>query len=147
MDRTEIAAMNASMTERVLGMPAAPVPDKGYALRVLRTRGRRSGEPRTSPLGVIGHEGAEYVVSPNGTRDWVRNLRGGAECALVANGETSERRAVAPAPEEAAGAVVTYLRALDQPFALQAFPVSADASPEEVAAHLDTIAVFRLDPA
>lgn len=147
MDRTEIAAMNASMTERVLGMPATPVPDEGYALRVLRSRGRRSGEPRSTPLGVIGYGGADYLVSPTGSRDWVRNLRGTAECTLLAGGETDDRRAVTPDPAEAAGVVVTYLRALDQPWARQGFPVSADSSVEEIIGHLDTIAVFRLDPA
>lgn len=147
MDRTEIAAMNASMTERVLGMPATPVPDKGYALRVLRTRGRRSGEPRSTPLGVIGHEGGEYLVSPTGARDWVRNLRATAGCALLASDRTDERRAVTPGPAEAAGVVLAYLQALDQPWARQGFPVSADSSVEDVTAHLDTIAVFRLDPA
>ncbi|ALE74445.1 MULTISPECIES: nitroreductase/quinone reductase family protein [unclassified Pseudonocardia] len=145
MERTEIAAMNAAMTGRVLTMPAAPVPDGGYALRVLRTRGRRSGEPRDTPVGVVGHGGAEYVVAPVAARDWVRNLRATPGCTLLASDGGSERRAVEPGPGEAAAAVVTYLRAIDQPQALRAFPVPADASADDVAAHLGTIAVFRLD--
>ena len=145
MDRTEIAAMNATMTERVLGMPGTPVPDGGYALRVLRTRGRRSGAPRSTPVGVVGRDGGEYVVSPVGTRDWVRNLRADPECTLCSGEGSSERRAVEPGAAEAGAVVVTYLRALDQPWALQAFPVPAGASADDVAVHLDTIAVFRLD--
>ncbi|MEJ8279094.1 nitroreductase family deazaflavin-dependent oxidoreductase [Pseudonocardia spirodelae] len=147
MDRTEIAAMNTSMTGRVLAMPPAPVVDGGYALRVLRTRGRRSGEDRDTPIGLVGHDGAQYVVSPVGDRDWVRNLRAAPGCAVRSSAGDEPRRAVEPGRDEAAAAVVGYLRALDVPWALQAFPVPADAGPEQVAEHLDTIAVFRLDPA
>lgn len=147
MDRTEIAATNASMTARVLQMPATPVPDGGYALRVLRTRGRRSGEPRDTPIGVVGHGGAGYLVSPTGGRDWVRNLRATPECAIRSATGDEPHRAVEPGRAEAAAAVVGYLRALDVPWALSAFPVPAGATEEQVAEHLDTIAVFRLDPA
>ncbi|WP_224391805.1 nitroreductase family deazaflavin-dependent oxidoreductase [Pseudonocardia sp. ICBG1293] len=147
MDHAEIAATNASMTARVLQMPATPVPDGGYALRVLRTRGRRSGEPRDTPIGVVGHGGAEYLVSPTGGRDWVRNLRAAPACTVRSAGGDAPRRAVEPGRAEAAAVVVGYLRALDVPWALAAFPVPADASAEQVATHLDTIAVFRLNPA
>ncbi|WP_224403166.1 nitroreductase family deazaflavin-dependent oxidoreductase [Pseudonocardia sp. ICBG1034] len=147
MDRTEIAATNASMTARVLQMPPTPVPDGGYALRVLRTRGRRSGEPRDTPIGVVGHGGAGYLVSPTGGRDWVRNLRATPECAIRSGTGDEPHRAVEPGRAEAAAVVVGYLRALDVPWALSAFPVPADATEEQVAEHLDTIAVFRLDPA
>lgn len=146
MERSEIVRANASMTTRVLGMPAAPVPDGGYALRVLRTRGRHSGADRDTPIGVIGHDGAHYLVSPDDTRDWVRNLDADPRCTLLAAGLASPGTAVRPAPEMAATAVRTYLQALDMPWARQAFPVGPDTATDEVAAHMPPISVFRIDP-
>lgn len=147
MDRTEIARTNAAMTERVLGMPAAPVPDGGYALRVLRARGRRSGTPRDTPIGVVSHGGALHLVSPDDTRDWVRNLHADPHCTLLAADHESAHTAVEPEPGDAAAVTLAYLRALDVPWAARAFPVTADDSPGAVVAHVPPITVFRLDPA
>ncbi|MER7434779.1 hypothetical protein ABT341_08650 [Pseudonocardia alni] len=69
------------------------------------------------------------------------------ECAIRSVTGDEPHRAVEPGRAEAAGAVVGYLRALDVPWALSAFPVPADATEEQVAEYLDAIAVFRLDPA
>ena len=147
MERSEIVRANASMTTRVLGMPAAPVPDGGYALRVLRTRGRHSGADRDTPIGVVGHDGAHYLVSPEDTRDWVRNLDADPRCTLLAADAASAGTAVRPDPDAAAAAVRTYLRALDMPWARQAFPVGPDSATAEVRAHMPPISVFRIDPA
>ncbi len=43
--------------------------------RVLRVRGRSSGEWRTTPVNVLSLDGVRYLVSPRGTTQWVRNLR------------------------------------------------------------------------
>ena len=37
--------------------------------------GRTSGEPRSTPVNPLEHEGATYLVAPRGTTQWVRNLR------------------------------------------------------------------------
>jgi hypothetical protein len=65
---------------------------------------------------------------------------------LLAGEENHVRRAVPIGGDDAAAAVATYLAAMDAPWAAQAFPVRQDAGREEIAAHLDAIAVFRLDP-
>lgn len=43
--------------------------------RVLETRGRQSGEPRRTPVNLLTAEGHEYLVSPRGNAQWVRNVR------------------------------------------------------------------------
>jgi deazaflavin-dependent oxidoreductase (nitroreductase family) len=43
--------------------------------RVLETRGRKSGEPRRTPVNLLTVEGHEYLVSPRGNGQWVRNVR------------------------------------------------------------------------
>ena len=134
------------MAERILGSPAAPIEEGGYALRVVRTRGRSSGEVRGRPLGVVRWDGHLYLVSPRAGRDWVRNLHADPWCETAAGDERTEHHATAPGPGEAAAAVATYLRSVDAPWALRAFPVTADASEAAIAEHLQTMAVLRLDP-
>jgi deazaflavin-dependent oxidoreductase (nitroreductase family) len=43
--------------------------------RVLETRGRKSGQPRRTPVNLLRLDGAEYLVAPRGVTDWVRNAR------------------------------------------------------------------------
>ncbi len=43
--------------------------------RRLTVRGRKSGEPRTTPVNPIKIDGVTYLVAPRGTTQWVRNLR------------------------------------------------------------------------
>ena len=43
--------------------------------RTLTVRGRKSGEPRTTPVNPLEFEGDTYLVAPRGTTQWVRNLR------------------------------------------------------------------------
>ena len=46
-----------------------------WGSRVLYVRGRQSGEWRTTPVNLLTHEGAQYLVAPRGETQWVRNLR------------------------------------------------------------------------
>jgi deazaflavin-dependent oxidoreductase (nitroreductase family) len=43
--------------------------------RVLETRGRKSGEPRRTPVNLLTVDGHDYLVSPRGNGQWVRNVR------------------------------------------------------------------------
>jgi hypothetical protein len=43
--------------------------------RVLRVRGRSSGQWRSTPVNVLTLDGTRYLISPRGTTQWVRNLR------------------------------------------------------------------------
>ena len=43
--------------------------------RVLRVRGRKSGEWRSNPVNLLVVDGQRYLVAPRGTTQWVRNLR------------------------------------------------------------------------
>ena len=46
-----------------------------WGSRVLRLRGRSSGEYRTTPVNVLSVGGEHYLVAPRGETQWVRNLR------------------------------------------------------------------------
>jgi deazaflavin-dependent oxidoreductase (nitroreductase family) len=46
-----------------------------WGSRELRVRGRTSGEWRTTPVNLLAFEGKQYLVSPRGETQWVRNIR------------------------------------------------------------------------
>ncbi|MDP9228193.1 MAG: nitroreductase family deazaflavin-dependent oxidoreductase [Actinomycetota bacterium] len=43
--------------------------------RKLTVRGRKSGEPRTTPVNPLDLDGETFLVAPRGTTQWVKNLR------------------------------------------------------------------------
>jgi len=47
----------------------------GATILVLTTTGRKSGEPRTTPIAIIEHDGRRWIWAPWGDVHWVRNLR------------------------------------------------------------------------
>ncbi len=139
--------MNAEMTAKLIDAPAEAPPDGGYALRVVETRGRRSGAPRRVPLAVVAHDGGQYLVSPVRDRDWVENLLATPDCTLLSGGLREERHAEPAGGEEAAAVVAAYLAAMSVPWAVRAFPVPQDATPGQILEHLPGMAVFRLSTA
>jgi deazaflavin-dependent oxidoreductase (nitroreductase family) len=46
-----------------------------WGSRVLEVRGRKSGEWRQTPVNLLQFSGADYLVSPRGHTQWVRNMR------------------------------------------------------------------------
>ncbi len=137
--------MNAEMTAKLIDAPGEAPPEGGYALRVVETRGRSTGEPRRVPLAVVAWDGGRYLVSPVRDRDWVANLLDAPECALLAAGERQDCRAETVDGDEAAQVVATYLAAMSVPWAVKAFPVPQDASLARILEELPRMAVFRLD--
>jgi deazaflavin-dependent oxidoreductase (nitroreductase family) len=43
--------------------------------RVLEVKGRKTGQPRRTPVNLLKIESQEYLVSPRGEGQWVRNVR------------------------------------------------------------------------
>jgi deazaflavin-dependent oxidoreductase (nitroreductase family) len=50
---------------------------------LITIRGRKSGEPRTTPIALIEIEGRRWISSPFGDVNWVRNLRASGEATLT----------------------------------------------------------------
>lgn len=61
---------------------------------VLTTKGRRTGLPRQVPVSPMTIDGVEYLVSPYGRVDWVRNARATPEVSLTRGGKTRSVRLV-----------------------------------------------------
>jgi deazaflavin-dependent oxidoreductase (nitroreductase family) len=54
-----------------------------WGSRVLEVRGRKSGEPRRTPVNMLTFDGTTYLVAPRGNTQWVRNLRVAGEGDLL----------------------------------------------------------------
>jgi deazaflavin-dependent oxidoreductase (nitroreductase family) len=143
----DLRAMNQDMVSRLLAEPAKPYTESGYTLRVLQTRGRRTGNPRRTPIAVVQLRNRRYLVSPDRNRDWVRNLINDPHCTILTADETDSCLAVQVGAPEAAPVVSAYLLSMNVPWAIRAFPVPQDASLADITADLVTMAVFRLDHA
>ena len=112
--------------------------------RVLRVRGRTSGEWRSVPVNLLTFEGQRYLVAPRGETQWVKNIRkaGGGELQLGRKTEPIQ---------------VTELSNEDKPELLRAYlkrwkaetgvffdGVSADSSEEDVRRIAPKHPVFRI---
>jgi deazaflavin-dependent oxidoreductase (nitroreductase family) len=70
-----------------------------WGSRVLRVKGRRSGEWRSTPVNLLTYEGHRYLVAPRGETQWVRNLRAAGTGELVL-GRRAQAFQAAEIPDE-----------------------------------------------
>lgn len=57
---------------------------------LITVRGRKSGEPRTTPVALVQLDGRRWVIGTFGEVNWVRNLRAAGEATLTV-GKREER--------------------------------------------------------
>ncbi|MGH2795909.1 MAG: nitroreductase family deazaflavin-dependent oxidoreductase [Actinomycetota bacterium] len=97
-------AFNA-VASKAIGLGLAPP-----ASYILETRGRRSGELRSTPVSIVRHDGARWLVAPYGIVGWVHNARAAGRVTLR-RGRNSEEHGIREAsPSEAAPVLRKYLR-------------------------------------
>jgi len=124
-----------------------PYQDRRPVARVIDVVGRRSGLPRPFGVNVTAIGGHLYLCSSTRARDWVRNLVAAGRCRVerdAADGGDTECRAVMVEGREAAVALAVYLPQAG--YRDPQLPFEPDASVEEIARHVHTTAVLRLDP-
>ena len=113
-------------------------------LRVVRIRGRRSGDVHQVPLAVITIGGRQFLASPMASRPWARNLVGDPFCEVV-SAYGMEQVVARPAdPDQAIAVLRLYLGLLG--WAAEQFPFNARDSDVTITERLPEVAVFRLDP-
>lgn len=81
-----------------------------WGSRVLEVRGRKSGEWRQTPVNLLEHEGAEYLVAPRGQTQWVKNLRVSGEGRLRVGRRTKSFRAIELSEQESPRVLRAYLK-------------------------------------
>jgi len=117
-----------------------------WGSRVLRVRGRKTGEVRTTPVNLLTYDGARYLVAPRGETQWVRNLR-----ASDGEGELALGRRIEPfhgvelSEEEKPDVLRAYLKRWKAETGVFFDGVNADSPDAEVARIAPRHPVFRID--
>jgi deazaflavin-dependent oxidoreductase (nitroreductase family) len=117
-----------------------------WGSRVLRVKGRKSGEWRSVPVNLLTLEGTRYLVSPRGETQWVRNLRAAGTGELVLGRKTERFEAVEVEDEEKPGILRAYLKRWKMEVGVFFDGVSADSSDTELRRIAPKHPVFRIQP-
>ena len=78
--------------------------------RVLEVPGRKSGEPRRTPVNLLSLDAQRYLVAPRGHTQWVRNLRASGSGRLLVGRRAEEFSAVEVGDEEKPAILRAYLK-------------------------------------
>jgi deazaflavin-dependent oxidoreductase (nitroreductase family) len=138
-----------AVTWIIKGLLRAGIPMGPMAL--LTVRGRKSGEPRTTPVDLFERAGRSFLVSTHRqeSSNWVRNLRAAGEGALT-RGRSRRAITVVELPPDVAGQVLKEVLGprLASPvggFILRrTFPVPPDAPLEDFISAARSHPVFEL---
>ena len=115
-------------------------------MHLITVRGRKSGEPRTTPVSPLTVDGQRYIVGGYAQGDWVKNARVAGE-AMLSRGRKQEHIRLVELPENDR---VPVLRAFPRevPHGVSMFVktgVVPDATPNGFAAAAPRVAVFRIE--
>jgi deazaflavin-dependent oxidoreductase (nitroreductase family) len=114
----------------------------GVPMYLLTVRGRKSGQPRTTPVSVAELEGQHYVFAPYGAVNWVRNLRAAGEAVITRGRRTEAIRAQELPVAEAVGVLKRFAQLGG---GVRLFlGLKADASAEEIERVARSHPVFRV---
>jgi deazaflavin-dependent oxidoreductase (nitroreductase family) len=105
-----------------------------WGSRVLEVRGRRSGEPRRTPVNLLTVDGRSYLVAPRGTTQWVRNLRVAGEGRLLLGRRSQPFTSEEVADADKAAVLRPYLQRWKAEVGVFFDGVDASASDEELVA-------------
>jgi deazaflavin-dependent oxidoreductase (nitroreductase family) len=123
-----------------LGVPTGPA-------MVLTVPGRKSGQPRSTPMTPFDHEGGLYTVAGYPGADWAANARAAGLGTLTTGRRSRRVRIVTLSPDESRPVLRAF--AIKVPvgvgFAKRSGLV-VDGTPDEFEALAGRLAVFRFDP-
>jgi len=104
-----------------------------WGSRILEVRGRQSGQPRRTPVNLCEFDGRQYLVSPRGEGQWVRNVRAdNGRLTLLLGRSRDDRIADELTDAEKTPILRAYLRRWKMEVGVFFDGVSADSSDEEI---------------
>jgi deazaflavin-dependent oxidoreductase (nitroreductase family) len=117
-----------------------------WGSRVLRVRGRTSGEWRETPVNLLTYDGNRYLVAPRGVTHWVKNLRvaGNGELRVGRRVETFRARELSD--DEKPEVLRAYLRRWKAEVGVFFGGVGATSSDEELRRIAPNHPVFVIEP-
>ncbi len=117
----------------VRGLTSAGVSLRGS--RVLEVRGRKSGQPQRIPVNLLTLDGRDYLVSPRGETQWVRNVRAAdGELDLLVGRRRQHWRARELSDDDRVSILRAYLRRWKSEVGVFFEGVGPESSDEEIRA-------------
>lgn len=116
-----------------------------WGSRVLRVRGRKSGEWRSSPVNLLTYAGDQYLVAPRGQTHWVRNIREAGRGELLLGRQVQSFRAVEISDEQKVPILRDYLKRWSFEVGIFFGGVSARSSDAELRRIAPDHPVFRVE--
>jgi deazaflavin-dependent oxidoreductase (nitroreductase family) len=118
-----------------------------WGSRVLEVPGRKTGEPRHTPVNLLTIDGGEYLVSPRGNGQWVRNVRANAgRLDLLVGRRRTHWTATELADDDKTDVLRAYLRRWKAEVGVFFDGVGPDSSDDELRAIAPKHPVFSLAP-
>ena len=117
-----------------------------WGSRILRVRGRSSGEWRSQPVNLLTFEGKRYLVAPRGLTQWVRNIRVSDEGELLLGSKAERFRAVQIPDAEKLPILRAYLKIWKAEVGVFFQGVDANSSEENLRRIAPDHPVFRVEP-
>ena len=117
-----------------------------WGSRVLRVRGRKTGEWHSSPVNLLTYQGKQYLVAPRGHTQWVRNIRVSGTGELVLGNKIQRFRATEIPDDEKVPILRDYLKRWKFEVGIFFGGVSAESSDSELRRIAPDHPVFRVDP-
>jgi deazaflavin-dependent oxidoreductase (nitroreductase family) len=134
-------------TERVFNPAVAALTRLGVSVagsRVLEVRGRKTGEPRRTPVNPLTLDGTRYLVAPRGHTHWVRNLRARGEGRLLVGRRAESFTAVELADDDKPPILRAYLKRWAWEVGAFFGGVGAESSDEELRAIAAEHPIFQI---
>ena len=114
---------------------------------MLEVRGRKTGQPRQTPVNLMTFEGARYLVAPRGHTHWVRNLRAQGEGRLLLGRRAEHFTATEVADDDKPALLREYLKRWKWEVGAFFGGVGPDSGDEELRRIAPDHPIFRIGPA
>jgi len=118
-----------------------------WGSRILRVRGRKSGEWHSHPVNLLTYEGNRYLVAPRGLTQWVRNIRVAGGGQLVLGNKVQHFKTVELPDTEKTPILRAYLKRFSFEVGMFFKGVKADSPEEDLSRIAPDYPVFRIEPA
>jgi deazaflavin-dependent oxidoreductase (nitroreductase family) len=128
------------MAAQKLGIPTGPA-------MVLTVRGRRSGQPRSTPITPFTLDGGLYSVAGYANSDWPRNARAAGEGTLTRGRKAQRVKIIELSAEEAPPVLRAFASSVPVGVAFaKRSGLVREGTPDEFEALAGQLYVFRFDP-
>ena len=110
---------------------------------LLEVRGRRSGRLYSTPVNLLEQAGRQFLISPRGETQWVRNARVAGSVTLVQRGRRQAFH-LQPVPHDEKPELLKVYLERFQLYVQRCFPVTAGSPAEEFVPIASRYPVFEL---